>query len=119
MFAARAAAASPAIATSRLTRTSSTSCMRRKSSHAARRRLPVVDRAGLGEDHGDGDRHADHRDTGRAPTRRHTVSYTVVNLKDVDDLAPQFGLAPNLEARFAKRALELEQLGLSYFRLAP
>jgi mannose-6-phosphate isomerase-like protein (cupin superfamily) len=47
------------------------------------------------------------------------VSYTVVNLKEVDDLAPKFGLAPNLESRFAKRALELEKLGLSYFRIAP
>ena len=47
------------------------------------------------------------------------MSYTVVNLREVDDLAPQFGLAPNLESRFAKRALGLENLGLSYFRLAP
>jgi uncharacterized cupin superfamily protein len=47
------------------------------------------------------------------------VSYTIVNLKEVDDLAPRFGLAPNLESRFAKRALGLENLGLSYFRLAP
>jgi hypothetical protein len=47
------------------------------------------------------------------------MSYTVVNLKEVEDLAPRFGLAPNLESRFAKGALELEHLGLSYFRLAP
>ncbi len=47
------------------------------------------------------------------------MSYTVVNLKEVEDLAPGFGLAPNLESRFAKGALELQSFGLSYFRLAP
>ena len=46
-------------------------------------------------------------------------TYTVKNLKEVDDLAPKFGLSPNLESRFAKGALELEQSGLSYFRIAP
>jgi uncharacterized cupin superfamily protein len=45
--------------------------------------------------------------------------YTVVNVKAVDDLAPQFGLSPNLEARFARRALGLEHSGLTYFRMAP
>lgn len=47
------------------------------------------------------------------------MSHTVVNLREVEDLAPRCGLAPNLESRFAKRALGLENLGLSYFRLAP
>ena len=47
------------------------------------------------------------------------TSYTVVNLKAVEDRAPSFGLGPNLESRFATRALELEKLGLSYFRIAP
>lgn len=47
------------------------------------------------------------------------MSHTVVNLREVDDMAPRFGLAPNLESRFARRALGLENLGLSYFRLAP
>ncbi|HWC26124.1 MAG TPA: cupin domain-containing protein [Solirubrobacteraceae bacterium] len=47
------------------------------------------------------------------------MSYTVVNLKEVEDLAPRFGLAPNVESRFAKGALQLENFGLSYFRLAP
>ena len=45
--------------------------------------------------------------------------YTVVNLKKVEDLAPKFGYTPNLESRFARRALELENSGLSYFRLGP
>ena len=45
--------------------------------------------------------------------------YTVVNLKEVEDQAPKFGYAPDLESRFARRALELENSGLSYFRAAP
>ena len=32
--------------------------------------------------------------------------YTVVNLKEVEDQAPNFGLSPDLEARFARVALE-------------
>ena len=48
------------------------------------------------------------------------AAYTKVNLKDdVDDQAPNFGLAPNLEARMARVPLELENFGLSYQRLAP
>ncbi len=45
--------------------------------------------------------------------------YTVVNLKEVEDMAPRFGFAPNLESRFARKALGLEQSGLSYLRIAP
>jgi len=45
--------------------------------------------------------------------------YTVVPLKQVEDLAPKFGYAPNLESRFARKPLELEHSGLSYFRIAP
>ena len=45
--------------------------------------------------------------------------YTIVNLKEVEDQAPNFGLAPDLEARFARVALEAELIGLSYQRLAP
>jgi mannose-6-phosphate isomerase-like protein (cupin superfamily) len=48
------------------------------------------------------------------------ADYTKVNLKDdVEDQAPNFGLAPNLEARMARVPLELEQSGISYQRLAP
>jgi mannose-6-phosphate isomerase-like protein (cupin superfamily) len=48
------------------------------------------------------------------------ADYTRANLKtDVDDLAPKFGFAPNLEARFARRDLELTRSGMSYQRLAP
>jgi mannose-6-phosphate isomerase-like protein (cupin superfamily) len=45
--------------------------------------------------------------------------YTVVNLKEVEDAAPSAGLSPNLEARFARKPLELEQSGLTYLRMAP
>ncbi|MDQ2984301.1 MAG: cupin domain-containing protein [Actinomycetota bacterium] len=45
--------------------------------------------------------------------------YTVQNLKEVEDQAPNFGLSPNLEARMARVPLELEHSGLSYQRLAP
>jgi len=48
------------------------------------------------------------------------ADYTLVNLKtDVEDQAPKFGFAPNLESRFARRTLQLEKSGLSYYRVAP
>jgi uncharacterized cupin superfamily protein len=47
------------------------------------------------------------------------ASYTKVNLKQVEDQAPKFGLAENMEARMARVALELEHSGISYQRLAP
>ncbi len=45
--------------------------------------------------------------------------YTIVNVKEVEDIGPKVGLSPNLEGRFARKPLGLEQSGLSYFRLAP
>jgi mannose-6-phosphate isomerase-like protein (cupin superfamily) len=47
------------------------------------------------------------------------AAYTVVNLKQVENMAPKFGLSPGLESRFARVPLELENSGLSYFRIAP
>jgi hypothetical protein len=48
------------------------------------------------------------------------AQYTIANLKsDVPDQAPKFGYAPDLEARFARPALELQMGGVSYQRLAP
>jgi mannose-6-phosphate isomerase-like protein (cupin superfamily) len=47
------------------------------------------------------------------------ADYTVVNLKEVEDQAPKFGLSPQLEARMARVALGLENSGVSYQRLAP
>ena len=47
------------------------------------------------------------------------ADYTLVNLKEVEDQAPRFGLAPNIEARMARVALGLQHSGVSYQRLAP
>ena len=48
------------------------------------------------------------------------AAYTKINLKrDVEDMAPKFGLAPQMESRFARTNLGLEQSGFSYFKLAP
>jgi mannose-6-phosphate isomerase-like protein (cupin superfamily) len=46
--------------------------------------------------------------------------YTTRNLKqDVEDAAPKFDMPEEMEARFARRALGGETLGLSYMTLAP
>ena len=48
------------------------------------------------------------------------AGYTVVNFKtDVEDMAPKFGYSPGLESRFARKNLELEKSGVSYFKVAP
>lgn len=48
------------------------------------------------------------------------AGYTKLNLKaDVKDMAPEFGLSPGLQSRFARKPLELEQTGLSHFTLGP
>ena len=45
--------------------------------------------------------------------------YTHLNLKDVEDQAPNFGLEESLEFRMARVALGMENSGLSYLRVAP
>jgi mannose-6-phosphate isomerase-like protein (cupin superfamily) len=47
------------------------------------------------------------------------ATHTIVNLMEVEDQAPKFGYAPNLESRFARKSLELENSGLSHYRVAP
>ncbi len=48
------------------------------------------------------------------------VPFTLRNLKeDLEDLGSNFDGAPDLEFRFASKALELEQSGLSYQRIPP
>ena len=47
------------------------------------------------------------------------AGYTIQNLKEVEDQAPNFGLSPQLEARMARVPLELENFGVSYQRLGP
>jgi mannose-6-phosphate isomerase-like protein (cupin superfamily) len=43
--------------------------------------------------------------------------YTIANLKEIDDSAGEH--APDLEARFARKYLDSEHLGVSYFRYGP
>jgi mannose-6-phosphate isomerase-like protein (cupin superfamily) len=45
--------------------------------------------------------------------------YTKTNLRNVENQAPNFGMPPELEARFARSALGGETLGLSLMTLAP
>ncbi len=48
------------------------------------------------------------------------ADYTLLNLKDdVENAAERFGLAPDLEARFGRKALGLAGGGFSYQKLAP
>ena len=48
------------------------------------------------------------------------ADYTHLNLKnDVENMSERFGLAPQMEARFARSALGLQGGGFSYQRLAP
>jgi mannose-6-phosphate isomerase-like protein (cupin superfamily) len=48
------------------------------------------------------------------------ADYTVANLKnDVEDQAPNFGMSPDIEARFARQTLALEKSGVSYQKVAP
>ena len=49
----------------------------------------------------------------------HSLDFTVVNLKQVEDQAQKFGYAPYMESRFARVPLHLKASGLSYFRIAP
>ena len=43
--------------------------------------------------------------------------YTKINLSDVTDLAPQFGMQAMGEARFARQQLGAEKIGLTYYRM--
>lgn len=45
--------------------------------------------------------------------------YTHLNLKEVEDQAPKFGLSPDLEFRMARVPLEMEHAGVSYLRVGP
>jgi mannose-6-phosphate isomerase-like protein (cupin superfamily) len=48
------------------------------------------------------------------------AEYTHVNLKeDVENVSERFGLAPNMEARFARNPMQLAGGGFSYQKLAP
>ena len=47
------------------------------------------------------------------------TTHTIKNLRDVDDAAPNFGMAPEVQARFAAKDLGMERSAISLQRLAP
>jgi mannose-6-phosphate isomerase-like protein (cupin superfamily) len=47
------------------------------------------------------------------------VSYTIKNLRDIEDVAPKFGFDSVQEARFAFRDLDAKDTGLAYHRVKP
>jgi len=48
------------------------------------------------------------------------MAYAKKNLRDdVENVAPKFGMPPEIEARFGRRAIGGETLGLSHMTLAP
>jgi mannose-6-phosphate isomerase-like protein (cupin superfamily) len=47
------------------------------------------------------------------------MSHTKTNLRDVENAAPKFDMPAEMQARFARRAIEGETLGLSLFTLEP
>jgi len=47
------------------------------------------------------------------------ASFTKTNLRDVENQAPNFGMPEELDARFARRDIEGESLGLSIIKLDP
>ena len=47
------------------------------------------------------------------------MSYTKTNVREVEDSAPKFDMPAEMQARFARRAIEGETLGLSLFTLEP
>jgi mannose-6-phosphate isomerase-like protein (cupin superfamily) len=48
------------------------------------------------------------------------MGYTKANLKrDVENQAPRFGMPEELQARFARRAIDGETLGVSHLKLEP
>jgi quercetin dioxygenase-like cupin family protein len=47
------------------------------------------------------------------------MSYTKTNVREVEDSAPKFDMPAEMQARFARRAIEGQTLGLSLFALEP
>src|SRR4051812_11529332 len=47
------------------------------------------------------------------------ADYTVKNLRESEDMAPKFGLAPDMQARFPADELGLEATGVSLQGLSP
>ena len=47
------------------------------------------------------------------------ANYTKANLRDVEDMAPKFGMPDGMQSRFARGDVEGKTLGLSLFTLEP
>jgi mannose-6-phosphate isomerase-like protein (cupin superfamily) len=47
------------------------------------------------------------------------TDFTHKNLADVKDMAPEFGMPSEMQARFAREPMGLERVGLTYFRFEP
>lgn len=47
------------------------------------------------------------------------MSYTIKNLREVEDRAPAFGMGEIQEARFANEALETQDTGVSFHAVKP
>jgi mannose-6-phosphate isomerase-like protein (cupin superfamily) len=47
------------------------------------------------------------------------MSYTKTNVREVEDSAPEFDMPAEMQARFARRAIDGETLGMSLFTLEP
>jgi mannose-6-phosphate isomerase-like protein (cupin superfamily) len=47
------------------------------------------------------------------------MSYSKTNLREVENSAPKFDMPAEMEARFARRSIDGETLGLSLFTLEP
>jgi uncharacterized cupin superfamily protein len=45
--------------------------------------------------------------------------WTKKNIRELDNAAEQFGLSPDLEARFGRKAVDARRGGFSYQKLAP
>ena len=54
-----------------------------------------------------------------AMRRLRSVSYTIKNLREIDDVAPRFGFDSIQEARFAFRDLDADDTGLAYHVIKP
>jgi len=46
-------------------------------------------------------------------------NYTKINIAEVEDLAPQFGMSETGESRFARGALGAQRIGLAYYKVNP
>jgi mannose-6-phosphate isomerase-like protein (cupin superfamily) len=47
------------------------------------------------------------------------VSYTIKNLREIEDIAPRFGFDEVQEARFPREDLDSETVGLAFHRVKP